>query len=330
MLPDHYAALEIAPSASREVIDAAFKVLMAANHPDKTGDDRRAKALSEAYATLKNQRSRKKYDRQRAADHGGQIGDYRVLEKIADGGFGTTYRGEHVLSGLPVCIKHASSVSPEDERILMEEAKAIWDLRHFAIPAVRTILRLDDGSLALVMSYVAGPTLADIVEKNKKISAEHVCWITERILNGLKYLHYHGVVHGDVKPGNIIIQPDSHMVCLVDYGLSLIRPSKDSGSKGYTPYFGSPEQEKGFTILPESDLYSLGMTMIYALGGDVRRRQVPRDVPDPLCRFIKKLIAKDTLSRPRWESEDLIEELRSIRRSVFGRGSSFGMKIPGF
>jgi len=329
-MKDYYDRLEVSPGARTSVISAAFKVLMAENHPDKTGNDNIAKELGEAYATLKNRRSRKKYDRDRLKQHGTIIGDYRVLEQIAEGGFGITYKGEHTSLGTPVCIKHASSISLQDEEILMEEARAIWDLRHFAIPTIRNILKLEDGSVALVMSYVPGPTLYEIIETNLRLSPEHVCWITDRMLNALKYLHFHGVIHGDVKPGNVIIQPDSHMVVLVDYGLSLIRPSRKSKSKGYTPMFASPEQERGLSLLPESDLYSLGMTMMFALGGDLKRKEVPADVPDSLCRFIKRLIAYNMLSRPRWDKDDLIKELRDIRMKEFGRSSSFGMKIPEF
>jgi len=286
--------------------------------------------LGEAHVVLKNKRSRAKYNHELLKHHGTTIGDYRVLEEIAEGGFGITYRGEHVTLGTPVCIKHASSISPQDEEILMEEARAIWDLRHFAIPAVRNILKLDDGSVALVMSYIPGPTLFEIIEENGRLSPEHVCWIAERILNALKYLHFHGVIHGDVKPGNVIIQPDSHMVALVDYGLSLIRPSRSDKSKGYTPMFAPPEQIQGRSLLPESDLYSLGMTMVFALGGDVNKKQVPTSVPEPLCRFVKKLITYDMMSRPRWDKQDLIGELQDIRQKTFKRTSSFGMKIPGF
>jgi serine/threonine protein kinase len=155
--------------------------------------------------------------------------------------------------------------------------------------------------------------LEKIAEKKRRLDAETVCWITERVLNALRYLHFHGVVHGDVKPQNIIVQPDKHMVVLVDYGLSLIRPSADSSAKGYTPFYASPEQIAGLTLLPESDFYSLGMTMIAALGGDLGR----------------KMVAHDILDRPRWDKEDLIETLQKARVKSFGRSSSFGKKIEG-
>jgi eukaryotic-like serine/threonine-protein kinase len=255
------------------------------------------------------------------------IGNYRILEKIAEGGFGITYKAEHTMLGTQVCIKHASHISSDDEDLLLGEVKAMWDLRHFGIPAVRDVLKMPDGSVAFVMSYVPGLTLEQIIKKNYKdgIDAEHVAWITDRILNILKYLHYNGVVHGDVKPQNIIIQPESHTVVLVDYGLSAVRPSRSTKTKGYTPLFASPEQIEGKTLLPETDFYGLGMTMIYALGGDIEHVKVPGTTPDNLCLLIKEFIRRDIRSRPNWQKEDLCETIAKVRTKDFGRSMS-GMK----
>lgn len=253
------------------------------------------------------------------------VGNYRLLNLIAEGGFGRTYLAEQILLGTKVCIKHAINVSVDDEKILLEEAKSIWDLRHFGIPNIRDIIKLDDGSLAIVMSYIPGPTLGEIIDKHQKLDPEHVAWITERCINILKYLHYHGVVHGDIKPANIIVQGDNHSVVLVDYGLSITRPSKNSSSKGYTPLFASPEQISGTPLLPESDFYGLGVTMIHALGGDVERRKVPNHTPDDMCKFIKSLISNDILSRPNWTKENLQESFKVVREKSFGRKMS-GMK----
>lgn len=253
------------------------------------------------------------------------VGNYRLLEEIAEGGFGTTYLAEHVDVGMKVCIKHALNISDTDTALLLQEARTIWDLRHFGIPAMRDILRMPDDSLALVMSYIPGPTLAQIMEKDEYkdgIDPEHIAWITDRILNILKYLHYHGVVHGDVKPQNVIIQPESHTVVLVDYGLSAVKPRSKDETKGYTPYFCAPEQEDGKVLLPQADFYGLGMTMIYALGGDVKHVKVPGHTPDSMCEFIKRLIRRDPLQRPDWKSEDLCESIKTIRQKDFGRKMS--------
>ena len=327
---DYYRLLEVSPQARPTVIQAAYKALMREYHPDTGADGRIAKDLNEAKDTLLDSDKRKAYDKEETNLKGKTIGNYRVLKLIAEGGFGKTYKGEHTLLKTPVCLKHGHKISPQYQQILMEEARAIWDLRHYGIPAIRDLFTLDDGSPILVMSYVPGPTLEQIVQKVRKLDPEDLSWIVERSLNILKYLHYQGVVHGDVKPQNIIVQPDTHHVVLVDYGLSAIRPAHDSESKGYTPYFASPEQEHGKALLPESDFYGLGMTMVYALGGDIARKQVPDTVPDDLCMFIKRLLVKDVLSRPSWDKEDLFETFQKIRTNIFGRHHSGMKKIKGW
>lgn len=77
------------------------------------------------------------------------IGNYRILEVIAEGGFGKTYKAEHITTGSLVCIKHANNISQKDEDILIEEAKAIWNMRHYGIPVIRDIFKVND-SLILV------------------------------------------------------------------------------------------------------------------------------------------------------------------------------------
>ena len=322
--PNPYKVLEVDPKASLDVIHAAHRALCV-KYKD---DEPHLKLVNISYDLVKDEDSRAEFDDHHSIHKGKVIGDYRIIAQIAEGGFGTTYKAEHRITGCPVCIKHALHVSASDETILLEEAKACWDLRHWGIPAMRDILRMPDNSLALVMSYVPGPTLSQLREAKEYkygVEPEHVAWITERILNILKYLHFHGVVHGDVKPANVIVQPDSHTVTLVDYGLSAVRPGSKDTAKGYTPYFASPEQQAGKTLLPETDLFGLGMTMIFALGGDVEYVKVPSTTPDAMCGFIKKLIKREVLSRPNWSKEDLCETIQQVRMEDFGRSMS-GMK----
>lgn len=326
---DLYAVLGVNQRAEPEVIEAAYRVLARKYHPDlHKGDDTQIKQLNEARRILSKPDKRAQYDFERRETVGNIIGNYRILEEIAEGGFGTTYKAEHVIAGELVCVKHCSRVSSQSEAILIEEARAVWDLRHYALPTMRDMIRLDDGSIALVMSYIPGMTLTQIVEQVGAMDAEDVAWIAERVLNGLAYLHFHGVIHGDIKPQNIIIQPDKHMAVLVDFGLSLEKPTATSKSKGYTDYFAPHEEIAGLPLIPESDLYSLGMTMIYALTADIDRvkaKQIPTKVPDELASFIAKLIRHDVLNRPNWHKEDLCGQIKEIRRSAFGRANS-GMK----
>ena len=120
------------------------------------------------------------------------------------------------------------------------------------------------------------------------------------------------------------------MAVMVDFGLSLVKPTHTSEAKGYTPFFAPPEEVTGKPLVPVSDYYSLGMTMLYALGGGpeyVERKMVPKDVPDEICSFVKRLIARDVNARPQYGkvSDDLGDMISEVRTKVFGRTSS-GMK----
>lgn len=326
---DHYKRLEVDHRASELVIKAAYMALMKKHHPDHGGDEKIAKKINEAYDILSNSTKRRDYDKEIGATSGTIIGNYRILSEIAEGGFGVTYKGEHTMTKDLVCIKHCSMVSAAHDAILIEETRAIWDLRHYAMPVMRDLHRLGDGSLALIMSYIPGPTLEQIVEKVGKMEAETVAWIADRIFNVLMYLHHHGVIHGDIKPQNVIIQPNTHSVVLVDFGLAMVKPTGSSKSLGYTPVFAPPEQIAGKTLLPASDYYSTGMLMTYALTGgkDMEKKRVPATVPDPMVDFIARSTKKDILTRPQ---ENLFDEFVKVRQAAFGRTRSGMKNIPGF
>jgi serine/threonine protein kinase len=204
MVKDLYSVLEVNPKASPEVIDAAFKVLMKKVHPDTGASSlgTRAKSLNEAHEILADSLKRNDYDKDQSKSDPKEIGPYKLIEVIAEGGFGRTYKAKHSLLNELVCVKDCSNVSLQDTQMLIDECKTVWDLRHYAIPAMRDLIQTKDGRVLLVMSYIPGPTLEQIVKKHGAIDAEHVCWITERILNACMYLHRSGVVHGDIKPQN--------------------------------------------------------------------------------------------------------------------------------
>jgi len=324
-MPDYYDNLEVLPAASPEVVSAAGAALIA-----KHGDSREGRLVEEALRTLGDPTLRAGYDTDRLNITGKVVGQYRIEDRIAEGGFGKTYRGTHLLTNEPVCIKHCSQISPSAATILIEEAKAMWDLRHFAIPCVRDILRLPDGSLAMVMSYIPGPTLDEIVlayaARGERLEPENVAWIMERILNVLSYMHRHGVVHGDIKPQNIIIQPESHTVVLVDFGLAAVKPDQNTGARGYTDLFAPPEQMRREPLLPQSDFYSLGMTAFYTLNAGnrdrIERDEVPADVPEAMCFYLRRLVVREVLRRPNWRGGSYMTAIRRMREEAFGRASS--------
>jgi serine/threonine protein kinase len=324
---DYYEILQVTPRATENVIQAAYRALAKIHHPDFTPDTQgqAMRLINEAYHTLSDPARRSAYDKDRTPETDKVFGDYKIIQQIASGGFGTTYLAEYLPLKEHVCLKHCHKVSPEYTSILMAEAKAIWNLRHYALPTIRGMQRMPDGSWALIMSYIPGPTIEQIVNKTGKIEPEHMAWIGQRILNALKYLHDHGVIHGDVKPQNIIIQPVTHQAALVDFGLAMVKPKRHDRSMGYTPRFAPPEEEEGRVLVPESDLYSFGMTLIYGLSGStahVERKQIPASVPQPFADFIKRLVVREVKNRPHWGLEDLCDTMSQVRVESFGRGHS--------
>jgi len=247
------------------------------------------------------------------------IGNYKIVREIAEGGFGRTYEARHLLLDEKACLKQNLKMTAEDEKLLRQEAKLLWNIHHYSLPAMRDYFKSPDGSFIMAMSFVEGKTLEHSVKKHTAIHPEDVCWISQRILNALNYLHYHGIIHGDVKPANIIVQPQLHNAFLVDYGLASLRPKRYSAAIGYTPIFAAPEFTQGKSPLPSSDLYSLGLTMMYVLGGDPIAKKMPDHVPQPIQKFFKQFVVHDPLERPDWQKQDLVERLSDIRYEVFGR-----------
>jgi serine/threonine protein kinase len=152
--------------------------------------------------------------------------------------------------------------------------------------------------------------------------------MTQRLLETLRYLHSRLVIHGDIKPQNIILEEDghyrgyaSHATWLVDFGLSTVKPRRYTRCPGCTPAFAAPEQIAGKPPIPETDIYGLGATMVYVLGGDIGAMTIPRAVPEPLRRFFLKMVVRDPLGRPN-DVRELQKEISDLRKSLFGSRAS--------
>jgi serine/threonine protein kinase len=332
----HYEVLNVDKRASLEVIQAAFKALAVKYHPDKpTGNAKLFAKLTEARDVLSDERKRREYDVALSNQFDGKklVGSYEVLKFLAEGAMGRTYVVRHTLTKKLAVLKACLEISPEHEEVMLNEAQAIWDIRHYAFPAVREVLKLDDGALAIVMSYIPGPTIEQAVKQLGPIDPIHVGWMFERLLAGLNFLHANGVVHGDLKPQNIILQPENHGAVMIDFGLAMIKPNSKSKNIGYTEHFSPPEQlwSDRKPLIPETDLYALGMTMAYALTGKLTTpEELSRmtNIPGPLTTFIRRLTDRDVLKRPNWQKTDLLSEIGEIRTKAFGSRGTRGKSFP--
>lgn len=248
------------------------------------------------------------------------VGSYTLKKMIAEGAFGRTYLAEHRLLQMKVCIKQEKTDDPDYKKLFKEEAQILSGLRHPSLPVLLDYiedLNPDIGQL-MVLSYIEGDNLERDVEKNGFIDDEHLCWIADRILGALSYLHYHSIVHSDLKPENIILDIPEHNATVVDMGMAATRPDEYSKAKGGTPFYLPPEFSLGKPPIPASDMYSLGMVLVRISGGDIRNGTLPADMHPKMQEWVSTLIRRDPTQRPS-EADHMRHELGRLRKAMFGR-----------
>lgn len=251
------------------------------------------------------------------------IGSYQLVKQIGEGSFGRTYLAKHLKLGLQVCLKQEKTGDPIFKKLFEEEARALARLHHESLPSFMDYYDDPDPAIGqmIAMSFVAGDSLTKVVEKGGPVADEHVCWILQRLLRVLGYMHYHGVVHCDIKPENILLQLKEHNAVLVDFGLVADRPTAQTKPKGGTEHYLPPEFTNGTAPRPESDLYSLGKVGVFLLGGHVGTGSVPGDVDARLRSFLLPLIRQDPAARPR-NAMALHDELIALRQVMYGRATT--------
>jgi serine/threonine protein kinase len=205
---------------------------------------------------------------------GEQLDHYRIEGLVARSGMASIYRGTDLRSGRPVAIKIPHPEMESDpvffERFHREEEIG----RKLDHPAVMKVLVDDDRSdVYMVMEWVEGRLLRQILTEEKKLSAERAIKIALGICDALGYIHKHGVVHRDLKPENVMVDAEDR-VKLIDFGVAgsagtrRITFTKLSEALG-TPDYISPEQVSGKRGDARTDLYALGIILYEMLTGQV-------------------------------------------------------------
>ncbi len=253
-------------------------------------------------------------------------GRYELRERLGTGATATVHRAEDRELGRTVAIKAFGDVSEvSDAERRRHEARVLATLRH---PAIVTIFdaRLDHDPPYLVLEYVPGPTLADVLAAGP-ISRERMRLLGAATAAGLARAHDAGIVHRDVKPGNILLPDDRRDGAgrLIDFGIAqspAAPPSGDPGSVLGSASYLSPEQACGEEVGPPSDVYSLGLVLIEALLGRpafpgssasaiAARLSSPPPLDDPALSADAPLLARMTQREPadRPTAADVAREL---------------------
>ncbi len=250
------------------------------------------------------------------------IGRYKIKEKIGEGTYGLVYRGQDPLLKRDVAIKipKINTISPEETQELgkafYNEAQIAGNFTHTNIVTVFDVGR-DNEMDYLVMELVPGRPLNDYFSDTGIESTEECLDIIYKCCVALDFVHFHGIIHRDIKPGNIIYNRPQGLVKLTDFSISHYLETKElSKTIGTLPYMAPEHFDDARDITTLTDIFALGCTMYKMLSGkssfDGRPETViylllsetptplselRPDLPDEVCEIVEKAMAKQDADR---------------------------------
>lgn len=197
---------------------------------------------------------------------------YRIVSLMGKGGFGAVYKAWDTKLNGPCALKENFDTSAEAEKQFALEASMLFNLRHPNLPMVFDYFSVPGQGLYLVMVYVEGEDLQQLLDKRQEPLPEALVlpWIRQ-VCDALSYLHKQQppVIHRDIKPANIKITPQGQAV-LVDFGIAKVYDPKlktTVGARAVTPGYSPPEQYGRGSTDPRTDIYALGATLYTMLTG---------------------------------------------------------------
>ncbi|MCS7009284.1 MAG: serine/threonine protein kinase, partial [Chthoniobacterales bacterium] len=270
-----------------------------------------------------------------------KLGQFRLLKKLGSGGMGSAYRAFDEQLGREVALKvlhREISGSEQEQRKLAEEARRTALINH---PNVVKVFNYGsaNGQFYLAMELVPNGSLDDLITLQGRVPEMQVLNVAIQIASGLKAAQEVGLIHRDIKPGNILFA-DAHTAKLVDFGLALVMDevAAQKGEIWGTPYYVAPEKLDGRDEDFRSDIYSLGGTIFHALAGRppyeaetasmvalkqlhshiVNLQSFAPDVSDETNYIVNRMMAKNPDER--YQSYDeLIEHLQYARQKLAER-----------
>ncbi len=264
-------------------------------------------------------------------EHGRRIGKYEIVHLLAKGGMGPVYLARDPALNRQVALKLLSLRFDSEEwmKRFEQEAQIIANFRHPNIVAVYDFSRHED-LMYMAFEYVEGGDLTQLVDKGAT-SPEQTLSIVRQVAHALDYAHSKGVIHRDIKPGNILISGQDRYL-LTDFGIAKRQNLSDVTAFGVTMgtmNYMSPEAlANPSAIDARSDLYGLGVVMFELLTGKRWNSRVakqdPREVNPKVPRSLSEICRKATAPEPdaRYQSaEQFIKELENLQVTKFRRQS---------
>lgn len=273
-------------------------------------------------------------------------GRYQLSSRVAIGGMGEVWQATDLVIGRVVAIKILKDEYLGDPGFL-ERFRA--EARHAALVNHEGIANVfdygeEDGSAFLVMELVPGEALSTILERERVLSSDRVLDIVAQTANALHAAHSAGLVHRDIKPGNLLITPDGR-VKITDFGIARIAdqvPLTATGQVMGTVQYLSPEQASGHPASPTTDIYSLGIVAYEALAGrrpftgesqvaiamaqiNETPPELPVTVSEPVRNLVYSSLAKSPADRPA-SAAHLARAAQALRRGDIAAAAA---SVPG-
>ncbi len=229
-------------------------------------------------------------------------GKYRIGKRIGSGGIGVVHAAEHLGLGTQVAVKVLRGAAAKDGSEiarLRREAQVASALDHPNVVKVFDLDQLPDGSIFVIMELLRGRSLAEKLHREGPLGPGYAVQVFRQVCLALQAAHDIGVVHRDLKPGNVFLLEDGETAKVLDFGMSKLATGTLDGKEkltqdGYTlgtPEYMAPEQCIGAAVEARTDLYELGVLIYEALTGDLpikssNRRELldlhQRQVPPPM------------------------------------------------
>jgi len=259
------------------------------------------------------------------------IGPFQLLGRLGAGGMGRVFLGMSA-AGRPVAVKIVHAELAADPEFRARFGSEVAAARK--VSGLFTALVVDADVEApvpwLATAYVAGPSLSEAVRHRGPLTAESLLALAAGLAKSLTAIHAAGVVHGDLKPSNVLLAPDGPRV--IDFGISQaaeVTPLARAGLVVGTPSFMSPEQAAGQEVGPLSDVFSLGAVLAYAATGRkpfgtgqpaavlervVRETADLKDAPAEVRPLIERCLAKEPAGRP--TAAELLAEVTAAQSAM--------------